>query len=561
MPLHAAGLFAAAALTLSPSTSHTSSPQDAAPRASRPGAEAPSRPSLLLTRVFFKDRADLNRLAETLDLSAAVDHGKRSVEAVLSPEEYDALVKEGRRVEILEEQTRLMNEPRDGMRVLAGVPGYSCYRTVDETYAAMAQLAATSPNLASWNDIGDSWDKVTAGGKPGDDMRVLVLTNKSRTGTKPRFFLMGGIHAREYTTAELATRFAEQLVSRYGTDADATWLLDYYELHVVVQSNPDGRRIAETGLSKRKNTNTSLGSCSTTTYGVDLNRNSSFDWGGPGASTSACSETYRGRAAASEPETLALENYIRSIFPDQRGPALTDPAPADATGVMVSLHSYGGYVLYPWGIGTASSPNATQLRTLGRKFNYFNGYEACQSSLCLYDAAGATDDFTYGTLGVASYTFEMGGAFFESCTTFENTVYPKNLSALYYAFKAARRPYQTPAGPDSVSLTLSASTVTAGSSVTLTAQANDTRYGTNGGTEASQAIAAARFSIDNPSWVSGTPVYAMSPVDGSFSSSIESVRGTVFTSGLASGRHTLFVESQDVNGNWGAPTAIFLNIQ
>ncbi|SEM78724.1 Zinc carboxypeptidase [Stigmatella aurantiaca] len=553
MPLHAAGVLAVAALTLSPAVPPTVSPQEAAPSA--------SRPAVILARVSFKDRADLNRLAETLDLSAAVDHGKKTVEAVLSPVEFDALVKEGRRVELLEEPTRLLNAPRDGMHILAGIPGYSCYRTVDETYAAMASLATTYPNLASWNDIGDSWDKLTAGGKPGDDMRVLVLTNKSRPGTKPRFFLMGGIHAREYTTAEMATRFAEQLASRYGTDPDSTWLLDHYELHVVVQSNPDGRRIAETGLSKRKNTNSSLGSCTTTTYGVDLNRNSSFDWGGPGASTSACSETYRGRAAGSEPETQALESYIRSIFPDQRGTSLTDPAPADATGVMVSLHSYGGYVLYPWGIGTASSPNGTQLRTLGRKFNYFNGYEACQSSLCLYDAAGATDDFAYGTLGVAAYTFEMGGSFFESCTTFENTIYPKNLSALYYAFKAARRPYQTPSGPDSVSLTLSASTVTAGTSVTLTAQANDTRYGTNGGTEASQAIAAARFSIDNPSWVSGTPVYAMSPVDGSFSSSIESVRGTVFTSGLTPGRHTLFVESQDRNGNWGAPTAIFLNVQ
>ncbi|MFY0579707.1 M14 family zinc carboxypeptidase [Cystobacter fuscus] len=368
MPSPVTGVLAAAALALSPFVAQAGAP-----------AEGPSRPSVLLARVSFKSRVDLDRLAETLDLSAAVDHEKKTVEAVLSPEEYDALVKEGRRVEILEEQTRILNEPREGRMSLAGgIPGYSCYRTVDETYAAMAQLPVTYPNLASWNDIGDTWDKVTAGGKPGDDLRVLVLTNKARTGPKPRFFLMGGIHAREYTTAELATRFAEQLVSRYGTDADVTWLLDYSELHVVVQSNPDGRRVAETGLSKRKNTNTTEGSCSTTTYGVDLNRNSSFDWGGAGASSSACNDTYRGRSAASEPETKTLENYILSLFPDQRGPALTDPAPADATGLMLSLHSYGGYVLYPWSATTAAAPNATQLRTLGRKFNYFNGYQACR---------------------------------------------------------------------------------------------------------------------------------------------------------------------------------------
>ncbi|HYO59901.1 M14 family metallopeptidase [Archangium sp.] len=509
----------------------------------------------------FSSQADLNRLAEKLDVTSAVDRARMTVEVVLSPEEHAALIRAGRQVEIDEEKTRSMNELRTQDMSVSGISGYACYRTVNETYASMAQLVTNYPNLASWNDIGDSWDKLTAGGNVGDDIRVLVLTNKSRPGPKPRFFLMGAIHAREYTTAELATRFAEQLASKYGTDADATWLLDHHELHVVVQSNPDGRRIAETGLSKRKNTNTSLGACTTTTYGVDLNRNSSFDWGGPGASTSACNETYRGRAAASEPETQALENYIRSIFPDQRGPNLTDPAPADATGVMISLHSYGGWVLYPWGIGTAASPNATQLRSLGRKFSYFNGYEACQSSLCLYDAAGATDDFTYGTLGVAAYTVELGSAFFESCTSFESTIVPKNMPALYYAFKAARRPYQVAAGPDSLSLALSASTVTQGTPVTLTARADDTRYGTVGGIESSQAIAAARYTIDSPSWVTGTPAYAMSAVDGTFNSTAESVQATVFTSGLAPGRHTLFVESRDANGNWGVPTAIFLNVQ
>lgn len=561
MPLSPAGVLTAVALALSPLAAHAGAPPEAPARDSRPGAESPSLPPILLARVSFKSRADLDELAGRLDLTAAVDHTKRTVEAVLSPEEYEALVKEGRRVELLEEQTRIMNAPRDVSTQATGIPGYPCYRTVDETYAAMSQLVTTYPNLAAWSDIGDSWDKVTAGGKPGDDMRVLVLTNKSRPGPKPRFFLMSAIHAREYTTAELAARFAEQLATRYGTDPEATWLLDYNELHVVVQSNPDGRRVAETGLSKRKNMNTSQGSCTTTSWGVDLNRNSSFDWGGAGASTSYCNNTYRGRSAASEPETRALENYILSIFPDQRGTGSTDPAPADATGLLLSLHSYGGYVLYPWAHTTAAAPNATQLRTLGRKFNYFNGYKACQVSTCLYAASGSTDAFSYGRLGVASFTFEMGSAFFEGCSNFENTIVPNNMPALWYAFKAARRPYQNPAGPDSVSLALSASTVTQGTTVTLTAQANDTRYGTNGGTESSQAIAAARYSIDNPSWVAGTPTYAMSAVDGAFSSTVESVRATVFTSGLAPGRHTIFVESQDANGNWGVPSAIFLTVQ
>lgn len=158
-------------------------------------------------------------------------------------------MKQGRRVELLEEQTRVMNAVRaSGDVSISGISGYACYRTVNESYTSMSQLVTNHPNLASWNDIGDSWDKLTAGGNVGDDIRVLVLTNKSLPGPKPRFFLMGAIHAREYTTAEMAARFAEEVASKYGTDADATWLLDHHELHVVVQSNPDGRRIAEQGL-------------------------------------------------------------------------------------------------------------------------------------------------------------------------------------------------------------------------------------------------------------------------------------------------------------------------
>ena len=48
-----------------------------------------------------------------------------------------------------------------------GIPGYPCYRTVEETYADLAQLAVDYPQLATWTDIGDSWEKVTPGGLPG----------------------------------------------------------------------------------------------------------------------------------------------------------------------------------------------------------------------------------------------------------------------------------------------------------------------------------------------------------------------------------------------------------
>ena len=71
--------------------------------------------------------------------------------------------------------------------------------------------------------------------------------------------------------------------------------------------NPDGRKQAEAGSYWRKNTDRDDGCDDGTAYpdyqywGVDLNRNFEFAWGGPGASTLPCYENYRGPAAASEP--------------------------------------------------------------------------------------------------------------------------------------------------------------------------------------------------------------------------------------------------------------------
>ena len=133
-------------------------------------------------------------------------------------------------------------------------------------------------------------------------MQVLTLTNKATTGVKPKLLVTGSIHAREYTPAELTTRFAEYLLSRYGTDADVTWMLDTQEVQLVLQTNPDGRKRAEAGVSWRKNVNNTNG-CATSVVGTDLNRNFSFLWNTGGSSADPCNETYMGPSAASEPRT------------------------------------------------------------------------------------------------------------------------------------------------------------------------------------------------------------------------------------------------------------------
>jgi carboxypeptidase T len=439
------------------------------------------------------------------------------------------------------------------------IPSFSCYETVEETYAAAQGFTTTYPNLAEWIDVGNSWEKGAAIG--GYDIFVLKLTNKSPTGAKPKLFVNSAIHAREYTTAPLNLSFARWLLEGYGVNADATWILDHHEVHLMLQTNPDGRKKAETGLSWRKNTNQAYCGATSNTRGADLNRNFSFSWnatGGTGSSGDQCSLTYRGPSAGSEPETQAIEAYVRSLWPDSRGPAKTDAAPSDTSGIHIDVHSYSQLVLWPWGDTATPAPNGAALQTLGRKFAFFNGYTP-QQAIGLYATDGTSDNVSYGELGVAAYTFELGTSFFQSCTDYTNTIKPNNLPALIYAAKVVRAPYLTPGGPDVTSVALSSSTVPAGTAITLSGSATDTRFNNSNGAEATQAVAGAEYYIDTPPWAGGT-ARTLAAADGAFNATTESLTGSIDTTGLATGKHIVFVRAQDAGGAWGAISATYLTI-
>ena len=360
--------------------------------------------------------------------------------------------------------------------------------------------------------------------------------------------------------------FVYYLLENYGTDPDSTWILDYHELYVVVSANPDGRQLVEDGCYQRKNRDDTLGDCilcaslyTNSQYGVDLNRNFPYNWGG--ASTDPCKETYQGISAASEPETYHLADLVRSLFPDQRPGDNVTPAPEQTTGLLISLHSYGNLVLWPWGWTYATAPNHARLRSMGRKFAYFNHYAPQQAS-DLYPTTGDTADWAYGELGIPAYTFELGEFFFQQCQDLEQIV-RENLGALLYAAKVPRTPYLTPTGPDALGLSVLPSAVTAGTPVQLTATIDDTRYDHSMGFEPVQTIAAAAFYVDTPPWITATvPVtHSLAATDGRFDEAVEEVRASLDTTGLSEGRHIIFVRGQDADAAWGAFSAVFVDIR
>lgn len=502
--------------------------------------------------VSYQDREQLADLANRYDV-VEVDSQTQTVKIFSNQITRDALASEGFTWTVDRAYTTLINTKVQAPPwQTSGIPGYACYRSVDEVYDAVDDLAAAYPNLTELRDIGDSWEK-TINPNQGWDIQVLVLGDKT-TPAIPKFnaFIMSGIHAREWAPVELNLRLAEYLLENYETDADVKWLLDYNFIHLLLVTNPDGRLQDEANQNWlwRKNTNNNYctGGTGENGRGADLNRNYPFAWE---AGNSQCSALYPGASKASEPETTAVINYVRTLFPDQRGTEPTDAVnELTATGMFIDIHSYSRLVLYPWGYTYTNAPNHNTLKTMSYKFAYYNGH-APQKSTDLYPSAGTTDDWAYGELGVPGFCFEVGDNFHQSCSVFENDINPRNLQALLRAIKLARKPYRLTYGPEITNLSFHVNPV---KDLVVSYTADDTLYSNYQGGLPSQFIDSLRYSIDKPSWISDANAKTIL-----LRKSVTKYSGqfTVSTDGLTPGQHILFVEALDNGGVWGPPTAIF----
>ncbi|MEM7118316.1 MAG: M14 family zinc carboxypeptidase [Chloroflexota bacterium] len=539
-------------------------------------------PELVVARVRYETLDDIHKLAD-YDVWEFNNLAEKYVLVALDRDQIPAVEALGFQVSVDLAKTAVFASNRH--------PFFGGYRTVPELYADMAALAdahpqlaqivtygeshcltqagCTTPNGDSWNGVPLQAIRITNSDTPGSS----VITNGTITGsTKPVFFLTAATHPREITTPELAMRLADWLLTSYGVDANTTWLVDWHELWIVPVVNPDGHWVVQLGTEppyngfpffQRKNLNDDTNNdgnldCSiwppspNAQYGVDLNRNHSFAWGPPGSSNSRCSAIYRGSHAASEVEIAQLESLIRTLIPDQRGPALTDPAPPDTKGLFISLHSFSRLVLWPWGYTTAPAPNKDGLKAIGDKLATYNGYTSCQPSLCLYGVNGASDDWVYGELGVPAFTFEVGQIFMPSYQSIDSTQWPDNKPAFLYAASIAAAPYQLVHGPDVLDITTAVSPHS--NSLTLSATLDDSANG-------NLPIASAIYTIDAPPWAEGVEALPIEPDDGSFDAPVEEGTAVIDTTSLSLGQHTLYMQAQDSAGNWGPVSAIYFTVE
>ena len=204
-------------------------------------------------------------------------------------------------------------------------------------------------------------------------------------------------HAREPMSMHAQLWFVLWLVENHGIDPLATYLLDERELWFVPVVNPDGYSYNQQtnpgggGLWRKNRRNNGNGS-----FGVDLNRNYSFQWGfdNEGSSPNTNSEVYRGTGPLSEPEIQAMAAFFQG----------RDFQTA------LSAHSYSDILLYPFGYDVIETAQEADYSALSAAATQVNGYPYGLASDLLYVANGVTIDHDHGIEDTLSWTVEIGSS-------------------------------------------------------------------------------------------------------------------------------------------------------
>lgn len=264
----------------------------------------------------------------------------------------------------------------------------SAYHTPAEVRAELHQVARDHPDLVRVSVIGRSHQR----------QPIMMAKVSDRPGIdedEPEVFVNARTHAREHMTTEQALVLLRWLTDGYASSSRVRSIVDGTEVFIVPDVNPDGARFDLMGpryRGWRKNRQPYRGRT-----GTDLNRNFGYRWGCcRGSDRWPSSNLYRGPRAFSAPEARAMRRLVNG----RRFVA------------ALSLHSYGGQVLWPYGYTMADRPRDMPaalhrtVRRLARGIAARNGYRAIQAS-SLYITSGSFMDWMTGVHRIPTLTLEL----------------------------------------------------------------------------------------------------------------------------------------------------------
>lgn len=307
---------------------------------------------------------------------------------------------------------------------------WSDYKPLDAYYAKMYEMEARRPDLVEVFEFGRSIED-----RPLLAMRITAPSDASAP-CRPAVLMNSLTHAREWVPPMANMYLAETLINGYGNDAYITGLVDDVEWVLVPVLNPDGYEYSWTDRRFWRKNRSMESAVTEGSVGVDLNRNYGFEWGSNvGSSSSPWSQTFRGTAPFSEPETAALRDLAESM-PQLR--------------IHNDMHSYSELILFAWGYTPEPSPLQSLHQTVGDEMadliDQYRGrsYEVGPGYTTIYPTSGAANDWFYGRLGILSYTYELGRRFDEQPSemrvlveeSLPASLYHGEFVADYYTFRA-----------------------------------------------------------------------------------------------------------------------------
>lgn len=364
-------------------------------------------------KIKISNQSDLILLAETgIDIEHSEGTKTNEIITFVSDREYLLLLQSGLHSEVLIDDwfayynslPELNEEEKvafyDQSRSEFGVDGFEFgsfggYYTYQEVVNELDSMYLLYPNIITQKfSIGTSIEGRTIWAVKISD-NPNILENEPATGYDAL------IHAREPQSMATLMYFIYYLLENYGTDPEATYLVNNRQIYCVPVINPDGyernRATNPNGGGMWRKNRRNNGS----SYGVDLNRNFGYMWGydNIGSSPDPSSETYRGTAAFSEPELQAVRDFIigKNIK------------------TYFNMHTYQDALLYPWGYIDAQTPDSATYYEYASDICSYNNYVFGTGSQVLgYNSNGSARDWLYGDQilknKIFGYTIEIGSS-------------------------------------------------------------------------------------------------------------------------------------------------------
>lgn len=274
------------------------------------------------------------------------------------------------------------------------------YGRLTDIYAQYESWRAANPRYMKRQQIGTSHQ-----GRPIYAYFIWNPLSNIRPGTgtqtpRPKTILINGVqHAREWIAGSTPMHMTNEILTNIRRNTPVGRLMNKFQLVVIPIVNPDGYEYSWTNdrywrKNRRNNGNG--------TWGVDPNRNWAKGWGGEGSSGQTSSDVYRGPSAFSEPETASIRDFTRTL---NRTNQIVG---------QIDFHSFGQYILWPWGDTTNRPPTDSTLNAIATAMRSAmvsgggRSYTIGQTSRTLYLAAGNMPDWFYQEYGnVPCYTIEL----------------------------------------------------------------------------------------------------------------------------------------------------------